>query len=54
MVEQAGGGGREQGRVPPDAFHRKSFADLPGKERQGKKRGMEKKRRKIVKGKVEN
>ena len=37
------------------AFHWEHFYDLQGKERQGKKKGgMEKKRRKLVKGKVEN
>ena len=48
---------RQRGRgadCPADAFHREIFADLPGK-REGTKIGkMEKKRRKIVKGEVEN
>ena len=42
--------------MPPETSDREIFADLPGKKRQGKngkggKRKMEKKRRKIVKGK---
>ena len=47
--------------MPPETSDREIFADLPGKKRQGKngKEGkgggeMEKKRKKIVKGKVEN
>ena len=54
-----GGGGGWQGaggRVPPTS-DREITADLPGKKRQGKRgKGMkiEKKRRKIIKGKVEN
>ena len=42
---------------PPETSDNKISADLPGKKRQGKKgKGVkiEKKRRKIVKGKVEN
>ena len=45
------------GRVPPETSDRNIFAAVSGKERQGKKgKGVkiEKKRRKIVKGKVEN
>ena len=45
------------GRVPPETSDREIFADVSGEKRQGKKwkRGnIEKKRRKIVKGKVEN
>ena len=52
---KAGGGVGEC--PPPDAFHWKTSADLPGKDRQGKKRKMEKKKRNIrniVKWKVEN
>ena len=48
------GGGTE---CPPETSDREIFADLPGKKRQGKKgKGgrMEKKRKKIVKKKVEN
>ena len=33
VAKQAGAGGR----VPPDAFHREFFDDLPGKEREGKR-----------------
>ena len=50
--------------MPPETFDREISADLPGKKRQGKKgkgwkaekkkRKEGKKRRKIVKGKVEN
>ena len=45
------------GRVPPETSDQEIFADVLGKKRQGKKgKGVkiEKKRRKIVKGKVEN
>ena len=45
------------GRVPPQTSDWEISADLPGKKRQGKKgKGVkiEKKRRKIVKGKVKN
>ena len=44
------------GGCPPETSDRE-ISDLPGKKRQGKKgkeEKMEKKRRKIVKGKVEN
>ena len=47
-----GGGG-----VPPDTSYREIFADVSGKKRQGKQGKwvkIEKERRKIVKGKVEN
>ena len=50
-------GGGQGGRVPPDTSDREIFADVSGKKRQGKKGEgvkIEKKRRKIVKGKVEN
>ena len=53
------GGGGQRGRVslpPPETSDREISADLLGKKRQGKKgKGVkiEKKRRKIVKGKVE-
>ena len=43
--------------MPPETSDREMFADVLGKKRQGKKvKGVkiEKKRRKIVKGKVEN
>ena len=42
--------------MPPENSDREIFADLPAKKRQGKKGkwGMAKKRRKIVKRKVEN
>ena len=45
------------GRVPPETSDREICADLPGKKRQGKKGKelkIEKKRKKIFKGKVEN
>ena len=45
------------GRVPPETSDREIFADVSGKRRQGKKGKevkMDKKRRKIVNGKVEN
>ena len=54
------GGGERQGQSappPPETSDREIFADVSGKKRQGKKgKGVkvEKKRRKIVKGKVEN
>ena len=51
------GWGDGGGRVPPKTSDWEIFADLLGKKRQGKKgKGgkMEKKRRKIVKRKVEN
>ena len=45
----------EGGRVhSPETSDQEISADLPGKERQGKKGKMEDKRRKIKKGKVEN
>ena len=50
-------GGRAGGRVPPETSDWEISADLPGKKMQGKRgKGVkiEKKRRKIVKGKVEN
>ena len=40
--------------MPPDTSHREISADLLGKEKEGKKGKMEKKRRKIEKGKVKN
>ena len=40
--------------MPPKTFDCRISADLPGKERQGKKGKMEQKRRKFEKGKVEN
>ena len=53
-----GGGGQGQGaECPPETSDREIFADVSGKKRQGKKgKGVkiEKKRRKIVKGKAEN
>ena len=42
------------GKVPPETSDGEISADLPGKKRQGKGVKIEKKRRKIVKGKVEN
>ena len=54
-----GGGGRAGDRgaeCPPETYDRETFADASGKKRQGKKGKwvtLEKKRRKIVKGKVE-
>ena len=51
-----GGGGGQGGRAP-ETSEREIFADVSGKKRQEKKgKGVkiEKKRRKIVKGKVEN
>ena len=53
-----GGGGKGQSAPPPpETFDREISADLPGKKRQGKEKGkgvkIEKKRRKIVKEKVE-
>ena len=45
---------KDSGVTAPDTSHREISADLPGKERQGKKGKMEKNRRKIRKGKVEN
>ena len=52
-----GGGGEQGGRVPPETSDREIFADVSGKKRKGENgKGVkiEKKRRKIVKGKVEN
>ena len=44
--------------MPPETSDRKFSADLPGKKRQLRKNGkgvkIEKKRRKIIKGKVQN
>ena len=50
-------GGGQGGRVPPETCDWEIFADVSGKKRQGKKEKgvkIEKKRMKIVKGKVEN
>ena len=47
-----GGGGRQGGRVSPETSDWEIFADVSGKKGKGVK--IEKKRRKIVKGKVEN
>ena len=44
---------RQGGRVPPVTSDQEICADLPGKERQGKKATMDQKRKKTEKGKVE-
>ena len=52
-----GKGGGQEAVCPPETSDREIFADVSGKKRQAKKgKGVkiEKKRRKIVKGKVEN
>ena len=56
-IAGGGGGGGKGAECPPETTDLEISADLPGKKRQGKKgKGVkiEKKRRKIVKEKVEN